>query len=165
MKKSFTFNPNFCLVKFGEANSECVFDSWSVPHFYWQGFIYIILHHLFKIKHLKNAVILTAFITCLHMLEEYYGNTSLFSFEGIFIDNVGPLINSKIDIKLRTPDNDYLDNSIGDVLSGFTSNILILLYWYHYKKLPYFYLFLSVFVLYLLYKKSYILYPKKSVFS
>jgi hypothetical protein len=159
--KSFTLNPNFCLIKFGKANSECVFDSWSIHHFYWHGFLYIILHHLFNIKLMNKALVLTAFITLLHIIEEYFGNIGMLSFEGIFVDNIGPIVNPKIDIKLREPDNDYLDNSIGDVLSGFTSNILILLYWYHYKKLPYSYLLLSIFVLYLLYKKSYFLYPKK----
>jgi len=160
MKKSFTYNPKFCLVNFGKAYSECIFDSWSIHHFYWQGFGYIILHHLFKINKLKYAIILTIFLTSVHILEEYYGNKGLVSLEGIIIDNIGPLINPKIDVNLRKPDNDYMDNSIGDIVSGLSSNIIILLYWYYLKKLPYSYLFLSFFILYLLYKKSYILYPK-----
>lgn len=159
-QKSFTFNPNFCLVKLGKANSECMFDSWSIHHFYWQGFIYIILHHFLKIKDIKLALLILVILTSLHTLEEYLGNTGPFSLEGIVIDTIGPLVNPKIDIKLREPDNDYFDNSIGDVLSGFTSNSLIILYWYYFKKLPYSYLLLVFFVLYLLYRKSYMLYPK-----
>ena len=44
--------------------------------------------------------------------------------------------------------NDYLDNSIGDVLSGVISNILIIFFWYNYGKLPYFYL-LGVFPIFI----------------
>ena len=42
----------------------------------------------------------------------------------------------------RKIDNDYIDNSIGDVLAGMISNALIILYWYKFKSLPYFYLLL-----------------------
>jgi hypothetical protein len=160
-KRSFIFNPKFCLIKFGEANSKCVFDLWSIHHFYWQGFFYLLVHHILKIKTLKNSIILTILFTLLHILEEYFGNIGLFSFEGLFIDYIGPIVNPKINIKLRKKDNDYLDNSIGDVISGLFSNILIIFYWYHFKKLPYNYLLFSIFVLYLLYNKSYMLYNKK----
>ena len=163
MRKSFKLNPKFCFIRFGEADSKCVFDSWSIHHFYWQGFIYILLHHFLKIKYINQALILTGILTLLHSTEEYFGNIGLFSLEGIFIDNIGPIVNPKIDIKLREPDNDYLDNSIGDVLSGLTSNIIILLYWYYFKKLPYRYLLLSILIFYLLYNKSWLLYSKNKL--
>ena len=51
----------------------------------------------------------------------------MLSLEGIFIDYLGPIVNPKIDIRLRGPDNDYLQNSIGDVLSGFIATVLIIL--------------------------------------
>ena len=53
------------------------------------------------------------------------GNTNKLSIEGIVIDKLGPIIDPKIKPELREIDNDYLDNSIGDVLSGIISNILI----------------------------------------
>ena len=160
-KRSFTLNPNFCLIKLGEADSKCIFDSWSIHHFYWQGFFYLLFHHFFKIKSLKYSIILTSIFTLLHILEEYFGNIGLFSLEGLFIDYIGPIINPKINVKLRKKDNDYLDNSIGDVISGLSSNILIVLYWYYFKKLPYSYILFSILILYLLYNKSYMLYNKK----
>lgn len=89
-------------------------------------------------------------------MDEYYGNTSLNSIEGIFIDNIGVFVNPKIQTELRTPDNDYLQNTIGDIVSGLISNLLIFGYWIKYGKLPY--LYFSIVVLYLLYKKSYMLY-------
>ena len=80
------------------------------------------------------------FLSIIHLIEEYLGNTNKISIEGIVIDNLGPLIVPKIKTELREIDNDYLDNSIGDVLSGLISNLLIILFWYKYKKLPYLYL-------------------------
>jgi hypothetical protein len=157
-KRSFSLNPNNCFIKLGKADSKCYFDSWSIHHFYWQGFFYIILFHVFKIKKMNHAIILAIILTLIHTLEEYYGNTSLNSIEGIFVDNIGVIINPKIKPELRTPDNDYLQNTIGDVVSGLISNLLIFGYWIKYAKLPYFYLYFSIVVLYLLYKKSYMLY-------
>ena len=163
MRKSFKANPNFCLIDLiYHPSSECMFDSWSIHHFYWQGFFYMILHHLLKIKNIKHSIILTLFLTILHIIEEYFGNTGLLSFEGIIIDNIGPIINSKIDVKLRNHDNDYLDNSIGDILAGLLSCILITYYWIKYNKLPYFYLLFIIVILFMLYKKSYMLYPKNN---
>uniref|UniRef100_A0A6C0J6S8 Uncharacterized protein n=1 Tax=viral metagenome TaxID=1070528 RepID=A0A6C0J6S8_9ZZZZ len=107
---------------------------------------------------MNNAIILAIILTLIHILEEYYGNTSMNSIEGIFIDNIGVIINPKINPELRKPDNDYLQNSIGDVGSGLISNLLIYWYWIKYGKLPYFFLYFSIVVLYLLYKKSYMLY-------
>lgn len=163
MKKSFRKNPNFCLVdnSWEKPKSECLLDWWSIHHFYWQGFAYIILHHFLNIKSLKGVTIVTIFLTFIHILEEYFGNTSRISLEGIFVDKLGPLIDSKININLRSPDNDYIDNSIGDVLSGIVSNILIVIFWYKYNKLPYFYLLLSIPVLYSLNTKKKKLYNKK----
>ena len=162
-KRSFTLNPNNCILKLGTADSKCYFDSWSIHHFYYQGFFYIIFHHLFKIKSIKYSILLLVGLTILHAIEEYFGNTSLISLEGIFIDTLGPIVNPKIHTELRTPDNDYLQNSIGDVFSGFLSNILIIIYWIYYKKLPYFYFYFIIVIFILLYSKSYLLYkPKKN---
>mgnify|MGYP001284290882 CR=1 FL=1 len=143
-KKSFKLNPNFCLIKLGNPNSECVFDSWSIHHFYWQGFAYIIIHHFLKLNKIKHIILTTVILSIIHIIEEYFGNTQRLSIEGIVIDYIGPLINKKIDPSLREIDNDYLDNSIGDILSGLFSNILIILYWYKFRRLPYFYLFFIV---------------------
>lgn len=164
MKKSFTFNPNPCLLdtNYRKPSSECVADFWTIHHAYWQGFFYLIFHHALKIKTLKQALSLTTVLTVLHVIEEYFGNTSRISFEGIIIDNLGPIVNPKIDVSLRQPDNDYLDNSIGDVFSGLLSCLFIVYYWKHYGKLPYFYLVFSVVVLGLLLLKSHMLYPQKN---
>lgn len=162
-KRSFTLNPENCIVKFGEADSKCYFDSWSIHHFYYQGFFYIIFHHFLKIKSIKGALFLLVLLTVIHGIEEYFGNTRLLSLEGIFIDYLGPIVNPKIDIRLRGPDNDYLQNSIGDVLSGFIATVLIILYWIYYKRLPYFYLYFIIIIFGLLLSKSYLLYPDNNL--
>jgi hypothetical protein len=142
IRKSFTINPNFCLIdtNFKKPKSICVFDTWSLHHFFWQGFSYILLHYLFNVKDIKYCLLICFFLSIIHLIEEYLGNTNKISIEGIVIDNLGPLIVPKIKTELREIDNDYLDNSIGDVLSGLISNLLIILFWYKYKKLPYLYL-------------------------
>ena len=162
-RKSFTLNPEFCLFDLGyeKPKSSCVFDFWSIHHFYWQGFVYIIIHHLFKINKIELAIKLTLFLSCMHILEEYIGNKGSLSLEGIVIDNIGPLVDPKINPKLRGYDNDYLDNSIGDVLSGLLCNILIVLYWYFFNRLPYFFLFGSIIIVVLLLKKARNIYYKK----
>ena len=161
-KRSFTKNPNSCFVKVGKPNSACYFDSWSIHHFYWQGFLFIIFFHFLKIKKLKYAVGLAFLLTLIHIIEEYLGNTSRISLEGLFIDYIGPLINPRIKTELRKLDNDYIENSIGDVLSGLLSNILIIGYWLKYKKIPYIYLLFSILVSYLLYQKSHRLYDEET---
>ena len=161
-KRSFTPNPKNCIVKFGKPNSECFFDTWSIDHFYWQGFFFIIIFHLLKIKKLKHALILAGVLTIFHVIEEYHGNTSRVSLEGWFVDYIGPIINPRIKPNLRGIDNDYLQNSIGDVFSGLLSNVLIILYWLKYKKMPYIYLLFSVLIIFLLYQKSHILYDEKT---
>jgi len=160
MSKSFTFNPKPCLIEYNnKPNNNCVFDYWSIQHFYWQGFIYIILHHILKIKVLKNVIILGVILTLLHIVEEYLGNTSKISLEGIIIDNIGPIIiDPNINFNLRKLDNDYLDNSIGDILSGIISTILIISYWYYFNKLPYFYLLFSIIIIHMLLKITHLLY-------
>ena len=163
MKKSFTFNPKPCLLdtNYRKPSSECLIDFWTIHHSYWQGFFYIIIHHLLKIKTLKQSIFLTLLLTAIHAVEEYLGNTSRISIEGIVIDNLGPIINPKIDVSMRQPDNDYLDNSIGDVLSGLFACCFIIFYWMYYKQLPYFYLAFSIVVVGLLLLKSHMLYPQK----
>ena len=158
-RKSFTKNPNFCLIdkSFSNPKSECVFDSWSIQHFYWQGFIYLIMHHLLNIKNIKEAILLCILITILHAIEEYSGNREKKSVEGVVINHIGPLIIPEIKPEKREIDNDYLDNSIGDVLSGFIANILIILYWCKYNKLPYFYIIGLVPVIIHLFTKAHIL--------
>ena len=142
MRRSFTSTPNLCIIDthFKTPRSICVFDTWSLHHFFWQGFVYIIIHHLLNIKSIKYIILLCILLTIIHIIEEYLGNTNRLSIEGIVIDNLGPIIDSKIKPQLREIDNDYLDNSIGDVFSGFLSNILIIIFWLKYKKLPYYYL-------------------------
>jgi hypothetical protein len=142
LRKSFTINPDFCIIdtNFKKPKSICLFDTWSLHHFFWQGFFYIILHHLFNIKDIRYSILLFSFLTLVHIIEEYLGNTNKLSIEGIVIDKLGPIIDPKIKPELREIDNDYLDNSIGDVLSGIISNILIIFFWYKYKTLPYYYL-------------------------
>ena len=127
LRKSFTINPDFCIIdtNFKKPKSICLFDTWSLHHFFWQGFFYIILHHLFNIKDIRYSILLFSFLTLVHIIEEYLGNTNKLSIEGIVIDKLGPIIDPKIKPELREIDNDYLDNSIGDVLSGIISNILI----------------------------------------
>ena len=97
------------------------------------------------------------------MIDEYYSNIGMLSIEGVFVDTVGPIVDKKINIKLRTPDNDYLDNSIGDALSGLFSCILIILYLRAFKKLPYFYLLFSILILFMLYTQKHLLYDKKEL--
>ena len=130
LRKSFTINPDFCIIdtNFKKPKSICLFDTWSLHHFFWQGFFYIILHHLFNIKDIRYSILLFSFLTLVHIIEEYLGNTNKLSIEGIVIDKLGPIIDPKIKPELREIDNDYLDNSIGDVLSGIISNILIIFY-------------------------------------
>ena len=70
------------------------------------------------------------------------------------IDYIGPIIDPKIKPELREIDNDYLENSVGDILSGIISCLLIMVYWYNYKKLPYFYIIGFIIVFFMLLKKS-----------
>ena len=58
-------------------------------------------------------------------------------------------------------DDDYIDNSIGDVTAGLIANLLVLGYWYYFKELPWFYLIFIVLILALLLSKSSMLYPKE----
>ena len=79
------------------------------------------------------------------------------SVEGVVINHIGPLIIPDINPEKREIDNDYLDNSIGDVLSGFIANILIILFWCKYNKLPYFYIIGLVPTIIHLFTKAHIL--------
>ena len=160
--RSFTLNPNNCFIKWGKPDSACVFDWWSLHHLYWQGFFYLIFHYLLGIKTLNSALVLTLVLTLVHVIEEYFGNTSRISIEGVVIDSIGPIINPRIRPELREPDNDYLQNSIGDVLAGLIGNLLILGYWYYTGELPYFYLVFVVVILAMLLSKSSMLYPKEN---
>jgi hypothetical protein len=101
----------------------------------------MILHHYLKIKTIKDAIILFVILTIGHTIEEYLGNTTRISIEGTFVDCLVPLIDPLVKPEKRKIDNDYLENSIGDVLSGAISNLAIITYWYNYKKLPYFYFY------------------------
>ena len=158
-KKSFKWNPNgICIFgSFTNPKSECLFDYWSIYHFYFTGFFYIIFYHFFKISKINLLIILTL----LHILEDYFGNTSKISLEGIVIDYIGPIIDPQIDPSVRGIDNDYIENSIGDVLSGVISCLLIILYQFYYKKLQYFYLYGFIIIFDMLMTKSKILYKKK----
>ena len=50
--------------------------------------------------------------------------------------------------------------SIGDVLSGFIACILITIYWYYNKNLPYFYLIFVIMIYLMLKKQAHLLYDK-----
>ena len=146
IRRSFTSNPNFCLLdtEFRRPRSICVFDTWSVHHFFWQGAFYIFFHQLLNIKDIKHSITLFIILSIVHTIEEYLGNTSKISLEGIFIDTLGPLVDPKVKPEKREIDNDYIENSIGDVVSGMISNILIVIYWYKFGSLPYWYLLLFI---------------------
>jgi len=151
-KKSFTWNPKGVCV-FGsltKPQSSCFFDYWSIYHFYFTGFFYILLHHYLNISSIKGVILLFMILTVIHVAEEVLGNTTRISGEGIFFDYIAPLIDPKIDPKMRKIDDDYIENSIGDVLSGVISTILIIGYWMKYKKLPYFYLYGLIIVFFML---------------
>ncbi len=127
--RTFKWNKNPCLSDFKMIKkNQCWFDWWSIHHFYFQGFFYIIFHHFFKIKTLSNALKLNLIITILHIVEEYLGNTNKISLEGITADYIAPLLDPKINTESRELDNDYLQNSIGDILSGLLASSLIILY-------------------------------------
>lgn len=155
-KRSFTWNPNgMCILgSYSNPTSKCMFDYWSIMHLYFTGFVYIILHHLLKIASVKGAILLTFILAIFHGIEEYLGNTTKISLEGIVIDNLGPLIDPKVNPKNREIDDDYLENSIGDVLSGVVACLLIIMYWYYYKKLPYIYLLGIIIMVYMLLIKA-----------
>ena len=159
----FTWNPIPCMMDFNykKPRSACLFDYWSIHHGYWQGFFYILLHHFLKITSIKSAIILGVILTILHFIEEYLGNTNKISFEGIVVENIGPIFDPKINPDLREIDDDYLDNSIGDVFSGIIITCLIIGYWYIFGKLPYFYLFGFFIVFYMLLQKADMLYEKE----
>ena len=130
---------NFCLFNM-DIKLRCMFDSWSFHHFFWQGFAYILLHLIFNIKNIYQSIILLFILSIIHIIEEYLGNTNKISLEGLFIDYISPLFDNKIKIEKRKLDGDTIRNSIGDILSGIISNIIIILYWYYFKKLPFIYL-------------------------
>ena len=160
-EKSFTLNPKFCFIEpeFDNPTSQCLFDSWSIQHFYWQGFVYLIIHLLLRIKTKGAAFRLVVILTVLHALEEYIDNISRFSLQGIITDYIGPLIDRKINPAKRHHDNDTLDNSIGDVISGLIACLLIVGYWIIYGKLPVLiYLIGIIPVMYLTLRRSHVLY-------
>ena len=158
--RSFTWNPKgICIIgSYNNPKAECLFNYWSIYHFYFTGFFFIIIHYLLKLSNLKSSIILAIILTILHIFEEYYGNTNKISLEGIILDNLGPILDPNINAKNRKIDNDYLENSIGDILSGIIACILIIIYWYNYKKLPYFYLLGIIIIYFMLKKKAHILY-------
>ena len=160
----YMINNNFCLfdLDYDNPNSLCLFDFRSISHGYWHGLIYIIIHYILKIKTLKLSIIISIILVCLHVIEEYIDNNSLYSFQGFIIDYIGPIFDNKINPKMRNPDNDSIYNTIGDVLSGLIINILIVLYWYKYKKLPLFYLFGLIPIIYMSLGKSHTLYSENN---
>jgi hypothetical protein len=161
-KRNFKWNPNGICIWGGwyKPSSSCLFDYWSVYHAYFTAMGYIILHHYLNIDNIESAIILTIILTLIHTKEEILGNTSLLSGEGIVIDNIGPIFDPKIKPELREYDNDYLDNSIGDVLSGLILCILIIIYWKAYNILPYWILYLFPLIIYMLLQKASMLYSK-----
>ena len=155
---------NFCLFDLDYENpkSSCLFDFWSLHHGYWHGLIYIIILYIFKIKSLKSSIIINIILVFFHALEEYIDNNSLYSFQGLIVDNIGPIFDKKINPKVRGPDDDTIYNSIGDVLSGLIISILIVIYWYKYKRLPLFYLFGIIPIIYMKLGKAHTLYSENN---
>ncbi len=155
-KRSFTWNPDgICIFgSWSNPKSKCFFDYWSIYHFYFPGFAYIILHHYLGIDNVTDATKLLIFITIVHIIEEFLGNTSKLSGEGIVYDYIAPIFNPKINPALRTLDNDYVENSIGDVVAGIISCGLIILYWMYFGKLPCAYLYFMPVILWMLWHKS-----------
>lgn len=157
-RKSFTFNPRgTCL--FGSWNnpkSVCVFDYWSIYHFYFTGLVYLIVHYILNIQSIKGSSILLCLITLIHIMEEYLGNTTRKSMEGIVIDYIAPIFDPKIKPELRGIDNDFLQNSIGDVFAGVLSSGFVA--WYsarnNYKKLPWWYICFLPIIIFMLFQKS-----------
>lgn len=152
----FSWNPEgTCLFgSWHNTKSKCLFDYWTVYHFYFTGFLYIIIHHQLKLQDPKDMTKLIVFLTLLHAIEEYLGNTSRISLEGVVTDYIGPKLDSRIKPHKREIDNDYLQNSIGDVLSGVIACLLIVWYWNTHKKLPYFYLWYIIPIYFMLMTKS-----------
>ena len=79
---------NNCIIDFDyqtdplfNPTSICMFDIWSVQHAYWHGFVYIILHYIFKIKKLKQIIILNIILIILHTIEEIVDNNTLYSLQ------------------------------------------------------------------------------------
>ena len=63
------------------------------------------------------ALAIQTFGIATHMLYMKWGVL----LEGVVIDYIGPIIDPKIKPELREIDNDYLENSFGDILSGIIS--------------------------------------------
>tara|TARA_Y100001980_G_C14550198_1_gene332566 strand:- start:1945 stop:2427 length:483 start_codon:yes stop_codon:yes gene_type:complete len=155
---------NFCLIDldYEYPKSVCLFDFWSIHHGYWHGLIYIIIHYILNIKSLKLSIIINIILVFLHAVEEYIDNNSLYSLQGFIIDNIGPIFDNKINPKMRKPDIDTIYNSIGDVISGLIISILIVIYWYNYKKLPLFYIFGLIPIIYMSLGKAHTLYSENN---
>ena len=136
----FSWNPKgTCIVgSWNNPESKCVFDFWSAYHFYFSGLIFIgglIIFDYFQIKIMspsnwKSVLNWFILINILHIVEEYLGNTGRFSLEGVVIDSLGPLFVPGFHPEYRQPDNDYLQNSIGDVFSGILGALIpLLMFW------------------------------------
>ena len=50
-KRIIKWNTNFCLFgSYSNPQSKCVFDYYSIYHFYFTGFAYIIIHYFLNLK-------------------------------------------------------------------------------------------------------------------
>jgi hypothetical protein len=158
-RKPFSWNPEgTCILgSITKPRSKCLFDYWTTFHFYFTGMMMIlcmILLQYFDLLNDQTLIWLMLFLNIAHAIEEYLGNTTRLSLEGVVIDNIGPLFNPKMKPEKRQIDNDYLQNTIGDILSGIIATILIYFYYQTYNKIPVWYLWGFIFTFIMLVNKS-----------
>lgn len=154
--RSFRFNPNgpTLFSTDPELLHESVFDYWSLFHFGNVAFFYTILLIIFKVKTSKTALKWFVVINVLHTIEEFLENLGPFNaenaFKQLFLRKM-PDGSPNEDLK-NVKDNDYLDNSIGDVISGIVGSGLVFLYWKCAGKVPYIVLLMPLLLAYSYYK-------------
>ena len=122
--KPFYKEDSNCLFELNAGN-KCWFNLWSIQHFYYPAFFYsLFLTFLIKQNFSNQTTLLLAllgfaFIHIFHFIDEYLGNLTTYSPEGLLRN-----IFYKDDNK--PTDNDSIQNSFGDIISGFIGLLLIL---------------------------------------
>jgi len=116
--------PSNCLFQFSRE-SKCWFNLWSIQHFYYPAFVLsIFLYFISKYANRENkiiyALIAVGLIHIYHFIDEYLGNFTTYSPEGIVRD----LLSNKESGK--PTDNDSIQNSFGDIISGFIGSLIVL---------------------------------------
>jgi hypothetical protein len=87
-----------------------------------------VLLFLYKPKTNSHAFTLLVITNLFHVFEEYLGNTTVYSIEGIILNWVYPLLNVKYEPDYSVTDHDSIQNSLGDILSGFVGTLFIFAY-------------------------------------